>query len=314
MPDECGENGTKVNDYPIPELYLEYGVPNTAGVSIVGFLDPTGTPAPLFADEGRLYTVVGGAVLEGEDLVESKILIDRAGTGDVIVIFDYDEGTSWVTGSTEPVHNYLFTYADEGGPVGPGADPCDFRVPVCEMFNKVGEEKLAWATVITNERYQLDSTHRVLPAVSQSPAPMWFNIVCRGTALYKARHWEYHPDTGVPAISTSVEEREAMLKSIVNDSCGGNMSFTENGTAVAWRNESGSVNIPLDWNFDELEVESIWDEHGATCLGQSRLEMAAQKVATHCPALATTECPDVHESVANLAAYGKIVTLVPKDP
>ena len=312
---DCGTNNPEVNKYPVPELYLEYGVPNAAGVSMVGFLDPSGAPATLVAEHGRLRAITGtGKILEGDGLKYSKILIERAGVSDVIVIYGYDREESWVTGSGEQIHKYLFTYADDESGVVPSDDPCEFRLPVCRAYQEGADEALAWATIITDERYQLDADHRVLPSVFQSPAPLWFNIACQGNSLFKARKWEYYPDTGNPAITTTVADREALNRAIINDACGMDLGFTENGTTVGWRNVSGSVDIPMAWNFDDLEVESIWDENGAICLTKSRLEDAELEIADNCPALLATPCPDVNEAVSNLAAYGKIVTLVPQNP
>ena len=337
--EDCGMNSAYVNGFPVDELHLEPsgpmatggyggvsklmnpGLPNIAGVWVTGFLLGDGLPATLYAEHGELYALRSSQIFKGDQLEGSKILIDRDGTPDIIVIqkYEYVPGAPWLT----PVHNYVFTYAPENMGLGPGTPSRYFTVPVCRVAADLDREDLTRAVILTRERYRhrevtevggTETEWEVLPEVSDPSADRWFNIACQGTALNKQRWWGYYPDSPLATEGGSWEERQAVLRSIVNDACGLNLSFTETGTALAWHNGATFLSKPVAWQLEDMEVESIWQPDGAVCINASRQPPGeidpADLIDEHCAELLENPCPDSEEAIENLAAYGAIVTLV----
>ena len=338
--DDCGLNSAWVNGYPVDELniapplsvslaatgssvskLMASGLPNVAGVRVTGFLLEDGLPAQLFAEYGELYAMRSGLVFKGDQLEGSKILIDRLGTPDVIVIHEYEyapglDGVPWV-------HEYLFTYAPEEFGLTHHDPSRYFTTPVCRIAADHGRQDLTRAAILTQERYRHDDTpvHKVLPTVEDSPAVGWFNIACQGTALKKARGWGYYPDAFASSNRTTWQQRQALLKSIVNDACGDDLFFTETGTKVAWHNGQEYLSAPEEWNEDDMVVESVWDENGALCFGTARqpesdMSPAAEIAATCGELLQRPPCGD-RVSVLGLlgqAGEGVIATLVVPEP
>ena len=99
----------------------------------------------------------------------------------------------------------------------------------------------------------------------------WFTLACAGSAAAKMKLMGYAPQTefdGSGAPST-VAQRQATLKMITADYCGTGTSYTQTGTPVVWRNQAGSVDSS-NWHVPGA-VEAVWDEHGARCLGATRI-------------------------------------------
>ena len=338
-PEDCGMNSAYVNGYPVDELHLQApatatatgsggvsklmspGLPNIAGVRVTGFLLPSGLPATLFARHGELYALRNGITHKGDQLVFGKIIIDREGTADVIVINEYEylQGAPWLA----PVHNYLFTYAPEEMGFDKNTPSRYFTVPVCRVAADLDREDLTRAVILTRERYKHelvtqkgnnDDEWQVMPEVSNLLAYGWFNIACQGTALNKQRWWGYYPDAPFSGEGWSWQDRQAVLKSIVNDPCGMNLSFTETGTPLAWHNGAFFLSRPEEWLVADMEVESIWTEDGAVCFNTPREPAGSTNPAAlvnqNCHDLVQNPCPDTQEALSNLQAYGTIVTLV----
>lgn len=342
--EDCGANSAHVNGYPVDELHLQQasapprgllsarsgedarllqpGLPNVAGVRVTGFRLGNGLSATLFAENGVLRAVRLGNKYYGDDLVGGRILIERGPIPDEILIAGYER----IDGNpgTLPVHRYLFEYVPDpalggGSPSAPPFPP----VSVCKIAADTGRADLTWAVILTRERYMHSAAHEVLPEVFDPSADGWFNIACQGTASFKMDAWAYRPDLPTTHGSwTSPHSRDAVLRSIVNDACGLNMSFTETGTQVAWydgRWYGGNefVSRPPEWDWEDMEVESIWTADGPWCLTKPREPVGVDvlnEVSTYCAALLQQPCPSVEDARDNLEDYGVIMTLVEKQP
>jgi hypothetical protein len=110
----------------------------------------------------------------------------------------------------------------------------------------------------------------------------WFNIACAGTAVAKMhllRHTQAgESNTGQCQLSTSPDERQAMLKMITADVCGGGHSFTHDGKDVRYmdRNHFRSFDLAKDPSpYPSLpgssSLEGVWTSKGAACLSTPRL-------------------------------------------
>ena len=332
--EDCGKNSAYVNGYPVDELHLPLrsareprtiksggvsqlmppGLPNVAGVQVTGFILDNGRAAFLFAEHGELMAMLdNGVVLKGANLIGGQILIVRntsdAAIPDAIIIQDYQHVDN-------KVHNYRFTYEPEEPP--PGRD--DPVLSVCRTAAETGQSDLTWAVILTEERYVHSSapSYDVMPDIVPPTTRGWFNIACQGTAMNKARWWGYYPDSNSATEYSSWQQRQAVLKSIVNDACGINEMFTESGTQVAWHNGQDFLSKPSEWNLSDMAVESIWNENGAVCISQPRRPSGKmdveEEVTAHCPELLQQPCPSLDVALSELTQRGTIVTLVEDIP
>ena len=72
-----------------------------------------------------------------------------------------------------------------------------------------------------------------------------------------------------PVEPASAGARQATLKMITADYCGGGQSYTANGTPVVWRNRAGTVDS-TDLHTPDA-VEAVWTAGGALCLDTPRI-------------------------------------------
>jgi hypothetical protein len=145
-----------------------------------------------------------------------------------------------------------------------------------------GKDHLAavMALVFQGDRYNAaaKTVFQTGPAVAG-----WFNVACAGTAVAKM-HLLRHTEAGIASgsgacsLSTGPDERQAMLKMITADICGGGHSFTHDGKDVRYmdRNHFRSFDLAKDPSpYPSLPgssaTESVWTSKGAACLSTSRL-------------------------------------------
>lgn len=126
------------------------------------------------------------------------------------------------------------------------------------------------AIFYTGDRY--DGPKKLVTAASYADAGNWFNIACAGSALAKEFLTRHTTATTDDDFKSGIAERQALLKMYTGDFCGIGHTFTQPGTPLKWENtERWAI-------FDGTEVgfESFWDENGATCLTQHRIDSAWQ--------------------------------------
>jgi len=111
----------------------------------------------------------------------------------------------------------------------------------------------------------------------------WFNIACAGTAVAKM-HLLRHTQAGIAsgsgdcALTTEPDERQAMLKMITADICGGGHAFTHDGKDVLYMDRHkfrtfDLVKAPAAYpGFPgSSSQEAVWTSRGAACLGTPRI-------------------------------------------
>jgi hypothetical protein len=257
-PRSCGINSAEVNGRSIRELNLD-GVVNGDGVKITGFLATQALLGgyELDVQDDELVATNGTSVLRGDDLVGSIILTKQPGLLGLIpypiLIAAHDPVDSWADGA-DPIATYALLYPDLAGL---------FTRNVCN--GDVVDLLTTTASVLGGETYNL--TTKTVNATNTS---RWFTIACPGSAADKVRMLGYGPQsdfdgTGLPA---TVDQRQATLKMITADYCGGGTSYTQNGTMLQWDNAAGTVEMegPLG------DIEAVWTKDGAVCLDATRIE------------------------------------------
>jgi len=256
-PRTCGVNSAEVNARSIRELNLD-GVANSDGMRIVGFLAPQGILGnyQLGVENDELVARSGSKVLRGSGLVGATILVKAPGLLSLpvpILVLGHDEVEPWAEGA-DPVDTYALVYPDLSALLG--------SRNVCN--GDLTDLLATTASVLGGETYDL-ATKTVHADQSR-----WFTIACPGSAADKLRMFGYGPQsnfagTGHPATPA---QRQATLKMVTADYCGGGTSYTENGTYIQWDNAAGTVVMEGELG----EVEAVWTSSGAVCLGSTRIE------------------------------------------
>jgi hypothetical protein len=128
------------------------------------------------------------------------------------------------------------------------------------------------ALVFSGDRYD-----RVRKTVSSTPpGEAWFNLACAGTTMAKM-HLLRHTAAGSfnrqgLDRSTTLDERQAMLKMLTADYCGDGRSFTEDGHHLEYADAGGWYTNPWGpFNGRGTSFEAIWGPDGAVCLDTPRL-------------------------------------------
>jgi hypothetical protein len=109
----------------------------------------------------------------------------------------------------------------------------------------------------------------------------WINIACAGTAIAKM-HLLRHTLAGSEGpFSTTVSQRQAMLRMLTADYCGDGTAYTVDGHPLRYADAGGwhHAYIDLSNGTDRHKVEGVWGPKGAVCLDRPRM-VARDKI--HC--------------------------------
>lgn len=255
----CGLNAAEVNGHSLQELNLD-GLLNQDGARMVGWSPPPFRFGYSLSVEGdELVFRKGPSALRGDQIVGAIIWVQLPGGLSVpVTIADYQAVPSWAAGHPA-IAAYTLQYPELQEVLGV-KNVCAGDV-VDPLFNVV--------TVLGGERYDAQ-TKSVIAGQSR-----WFTIACAGSAAAKLKLLGYGPQSS----ATTPARRQATLKMITADYCGGGHSYTENGTEVLWANADGSV--APDAGTALGEVEAIWTASGALCLDATRI--ADTEVACNLP-------------------------------
>ncbi|MDC0722090.1 ADYC domain-containing protein [Nannocystis bainbridge] len=249
----CGFNSADVNGRAIRELNLD-GVANSEGLRITGFLAPLGLLGNYrleVENDALVARNPGGQTLKGAQLIGATILVQASGLLSLpvpITVLGYQEVDSWAAGAPK-VPTYALLYPDLGALLGVR------NVCSGDLLDTLASA----ATVLGGETYDL-AAKTVTPNRNR-----WLTIACAGSAAAKMRLLGYGPQSS----ATTPAQRQATLKMVTADYCGEGVSYTQNGTEVHWANAGGTV---APGSTAELgDVEAVWNEDGALCLGSPRV-------------------------------------------
>lgn len=255
-PWECGYNSAEVNGRAIRELNLD-GEANSDGVRIIGFTAPAGLLGDyeLTVEDDELVARDGDKALRGAALIGATIVVDAPGLLNLpvtITVAGYQAQQAWAAGAAK-VPSYTLLYPDLQALLG-FRDVCngDLLGPLTTS-----------AVVLGGETYDLESK------TVAAGKDRWFTIACAGSAAAKLRLMNYGPQSdfdgeGNPATPA---QRQATLKMLTADYCGGGTSYTANGTPLAWENAEGTVATTTELGA----LEAVWSPAGALCLEATRL-------------------------------------------
>jgi hypothetical protein len=254
---QCGFNSAEVNGRSIRELNLD-GLANADGVRLVEFVEPAGVAGDYALDvegDALIARSTEGEVLVGAQLVGAALVVQGPLPLDLpvtITIAGYEEIPSWAEGAP-PVPTYALLYPDVEAALG------DRNVCVGDLTDVLATA----AVVLGGETYDLDSKS------VDADRPRWLTIGCAGSAVAKLRLLNYGPQSdfdgeGEPATPA---QRQATLKMLTADYCGGGDSYTNNGVPLRWENQSGTAVSAGTAGA----LEAVWSADGALCLDEPRL-------------------------------------------
>lgn len=246
---QCGFNAAEVFGGSIHELQLD-GAANSAGMQLLQVI-----PAPAAAAGGFVdFAVAGdafvlrngkGKALKGAGLVGTELLLGHDGVPFASVrIASHSKVPRWAEGSPD-ADAYGLVYVIDG-----------VERNVC-TGSELDNPRVSTALILGDETYDLEAK-RVRPGATR-----WFSIACAGSAAAKMSLLGYGPQSS----KTSAQQRQATLKMITADYCGGGHSYTKDGTAVLWENIDGTVELTAEPDL----IESVWTSSGARCLDATRI-------------------------------------------
>lgn len=294
----CGGNAATVGDGIVfDELKLE-GAVNPEGPFITGVKSvtssgpPAGIPVTLEVEGDKLLAFTKDGTRQSIPLPGIVIsLAMRDGRAyDVRLDRPFDEMRFWAE-PQDVVPAYIFTVTKIARRTHPRPSPRRPRQPyidddqpethvpddLCkatfpEPTVNASKEQMRAALVFTGDHYNADHT-----VTKQQRGT--FNLACFGTASAKM-HLLRHTTAGIAAngrMTTTLEQRTAMLRAITADYCSDGHAWTGDGTPLWWTdrrqafpltNQIGYVRGNVSFSRD---IEAVWGPSGKLlCLSEPR--------------------------------------------
>lgn len=268
----CSSNSAYLGPIEFHELEETGAYANAEGLYLKGLVkngityrpDVTGTVLT-----GSRWVLVGGfwmyQTLSGANLVNSELVVKNA-TGTVEYRLRITNASVTQQFWQAPI-TAVNTYELKWRRVVPSAT--DF-FPVCKNPpNRETEDGPTQTTIesilFAGDRY--DTTTLTVTASTPAEATTWFNIGCAGTVLAKLALNRYTDATKSPQVTTSRNQRQAMLKMYTSDVCGSGDALTVSGTPLRWWSDTNLTNKAIP----TYSKEARWNADGATCLDVHRL-------------------------------------------
>ena len=244
------KNSPWLGSYPVPVLGYGPGAKPDLP-TIVEAYDKNGTAWPVAFDHGALVVWEKDVPVMGGDLVGYSLVIKIPDEEAFeIDIHSYRDVEDW-TDNHEKIPTYGFSRYEPS---------VDAWVNLCP-----GQDLDETSVVfIEDETYDLHAAG----VGAASAASDTVTLGCRGHALAKMKLLGYEPTS--PYFTSSPEERVATLRMVTADYCGDGSSYTQFGTAVDWTDTPGHVQYDASTMGTYIEAE--WDETGATCFMQPRVQ------------------------------------------
>lgn len=273
--DVCGLNSAAFSDGGFfYDLNLDEA-PNRDGVSLVGakkgsaiydldvvngrfiatfVLGPLGSPRTLRGDD-----------LAGLELRLRRIRADGTFAYSTLAIESVARVTDYwarpTSGVTPKIETYKFHYRIDSGY---GAYLCQNGAEFVDGSSPVRAMPEHHALIFEGERIDIDSL-TIAPALS----PRWFTIGCAETALAKMQLTGHTQAAQSVGLTTTVLERQTMLKMLTADYCGTGNSFTVSGQPLRWTDHRGTMRLSA--SFPKV-LEARWTPYGAACLNTPRVD------------------------------------------
>jgi hypothetical protein len=236
----------------------ENNQPSQDGDRLLGILaDGSGHEVPSPELVGTRITVSAPDPMNSANLVPHVIVIDDVGRAPFWVGPKDNNGTP-----TTLMTTYTFK-ADPDSPPPDGKIPFLCSRPELDPDGTDGTK----AVVFGGDLYDANTKKITTGAATEN----WLNIACFGSAVYKTHRVGYTQAAAARVnISTTIDQRQAMLNAWTANVCGNGQSFTVPGQQISLE-ESMHVFTGVP-HYDEQPVtyEAIWGPGGAFCLDVPR--------------------------------------------
>ena len=250
----CQTNSPLVDNYGFHDLHMK-GQANDAGLSISRF-DLYGQPMSLSVVGGRLMgRKLDGTVLQGNQLQFATIRLALNGTSKYLLrIISYSEAPMWAGGQQVWVPTYLLQWTIIG---------TTRWTNVCPLPDKAMGMQAYHSVLFEGDRIHADSK-TIEPLADR----YWFNIGCASSTLSKMFLTGHTHASARWGFTTTVDQRQTMLKMLSGDYCGKGKAYTVAGTPLEWKDDLGWMKY-----IDPLsKLEARWTKDGAKCLNVPRIE------------------------------------------
>ncbi len=268
----CGTNSPVIDGFGFHELNIE-GKPNLEGFVLGAVVkDQPRGPLELGSSRYRMYVINGAIVgvkiagpasdpdeLKNAALTNARIVLERAGKVYEMVIVDVQEETPYwahLAHATPVFETYQFGWR----PLDDGDRPQQ----VCASPNASDILTMNTYNAVVFEGERIDAAKKAIdPALDK----YWFNVGCAGSTLAKLQLTGHTEASEADGFSTTIDERQTMLKMLSADYSGTGQPFTVAGQPLRWADDHGTMTVdPLG---NALEAE--WTPKGASCLNTPRL-------------------------------------------
>jgi hypothetical protein len=272
---QCGSNSPNIDNYDFHDLH-KYGLTNSAGFRIASFTknSPVGIPISYALDVGW-GQLVGrdnhGNQIWGQALVGAKILLvnDRTNRQFLVRVMGVGSVPFWATphNNTHPSREtYVLDWVLTVDGVNPA--PNHRYINVCKLASQVdpdndlmGMPNGYHSVLFEGERIDAGSK-----TISQTLDYNWFNIGCAGHALAKLELTGHTFASSGYGFSSTIDERQTILKMFVADYTGTGVPFTIAGMPLSWADDHGT----MQHQQMITSIESRWTPKGAICLDEPR--------------------------------------------
>jgi len=260
----CGLNSPEIANYNFWDLSLNYNTYNTQGFRITSF-EKNGVPYTLSVSGGRIKGVRRDGVLSGQALVGATIHVEHQSDLEfVIVINAVQQWSFWAkTGSstTARAEGYELLWRQLG--------TATHYENVCSDPPVRGIDTLYTASHLTFV-FEGERISQETKTIASTLDTRWFNLGCAGSTLAKL-HLTGHTYAASlatnRAFSTTIPERQTMLKMLSADYCGTGKAFTIQGTPLDWADDKNW----MEYAYSTQNVEARWNADGAVCLNRPRV-------------------------------------------
>lgn len=295
----CGENSPIAGPFEIPEFH-KHGLPNRFGVKFLYFLMGNQMYDVSVVNDHLIALVPGTATIayQHQALTGGQLVFEHPDyaptnlpSGKITVTINHvtANGQVFWVGPATGVETYELLYEGAGVTV---------RTPMCKSPppEKDGENN-QWmnrfeSIFFSGDRY--DPSDMTVSSSSLGGLPPrafvdWINIGCAGSVPAKLHFNRHTTASQYSGYTTTIAERQAMLKMYAGDFCGHGTVYTVMGTPIHWTNAKGQSSP----TGNQASAEALWSSHGALCMDVHRLSSSADPallalangVRLECPAL-----------------------------
>lgn len=245
----------------------QYSPQIEAGTRIVAWLPRTTIKLSGYQLEGGFFLIVRQPSMQYFRLYINKV------TPEAVSPTRY-----WYRPGTARIETYELKYVAVSSSTPPTLNMKPMATDLCPipLSLTTETERLAWpmpaqSLIFSGDRY--DANTLTVTSTNPTANAAWFNIGCSGSALAKL-HLMRHTTAGSVAstITSTREQRQALLKMYTGDFCGNGHRWTTQGTPLHWANQGlWTQGLASDIQGDEAN-ESFWTENGAMCLDTYRID------------------------------------------